>query len=110
MLLQYEVVRRCGQCSRTLYVKTLTEIAMATTRLVRFILSEEFHQATWERIREAVARTRAAGLEPAGISSVTSTPRIAKVTTIEGPPLKVTVIEGAALEQWLKARGTKCNH
>jgi hypothetical protein len=80
---------------------------MATTRLARFILSEEFHQAACEGIREAVARTRSAGLEPAGTSSVKSPPRIVKVTTIEGPPLKVTVIEGEALAQWLKARGIR---
>ena len=74
-----------------------------------FILSEEFHQAACEGIREAVVRTRAAGVEPAGTSSVKSPPKIAKVTTIEGPPLKVTVIEGEALERWLKARRAKCN-
>mgnify|MGYP003362618604 CR=1 FL=1 len=81
---------------------------MAASRLANYIFSEQFHRTVCEGVREAVARTRAAGLEPAGTSSVKGPPRVTKVTTIEGPPsLKVTVLEGEALEQWLKIRGLK---
>lgn len=93
--------------ARVLYMHTLTGIAMATTRTANYIFSEDFRRAACEGIRDAVARTRAAGLEPAGTPSGKSPPQITKVTTIEGPPLKVTVIEGEALEQWLKTRWMK---
>ncbi|MFC4484926.1 hypothetical protein [Cupriavidus campinensis] len=80
---------------------------MATSLLAKYILSEKFHRAACEGVREAVARTRAAGLEPAGTAGAKGSFRLTKVTTIEGPPLKVTVIEGENLEQWLKARREK---
>lgn len=96
------------QRSVTLYLNTVTVSAMATSRLANYILSEEFHRAVSAGVREAVARARAAGVEPPGISRIEDAPRIKKLTTIDGPPsLKVTVLEDEALEQWLKIGGMK---
>jgi len=58
---------------------------MATSRLAKYILSEQFHENARRGVAEAVAKTRAAGLTPAGDTRVKRAPRPATVVTIEAP-------------------------
>lgn len=58
---------------------------MAKTKVAQYILSEAFLEDARQAIAEAVARTRAAGLEPAGDTSVKRRPKPSKVVVIPPP-------------------------
>ncbi|SOY62200.1 conserved hypothetical protein [Cupriavidus phytorum] len=55
------------------------------TKLTQYILSQQFQEAAARGIEKAVAKTRAAGLLPAGDSHIKPTTKPPTVTTIPEP-------------------------
>lgn len=58
---------------------------MTKTKIAKYIMSEAFHEDVRQALAEEVAKTRAAGLEPAGDVSARGESKTSKTVVIPSP-------------------------